>query len=47
MSSEVQHYWGVTYTPLAITQPIQAFKSGHDPFGDRDDTDLLEVRPAV
>ena len=26
---------------------IRAFRSGHDPFGDRDDTDLLEVRPAV
>ena len=47
MSSEVQDYWGVIYTPLALAQPIRAFKSGRDPFRDRDDTDLLEVRPAV
>ena len=46
-SFEVQHYGGVIYTPLALTQPKRAFRSGHDPFGDRDDTDLPEVRPAV
>jgi len=47
MSSDVQYYGGVIYTPLALTQPIRAIKSGRDPFRDRDDTDLLEVRPAV
>ena len=26
---------------------IRVFRSGRDPFRDRDDTDLLEVRPAV
>jgi len=26
---------------------IRAFRSGRDPFGDRDDMDPLEVRPAV